>query len=135
MSPWMQVGIGAGIGWLFYAYVLKRRVLQPNGSVLSGEIEHNGYKRTGRGPWRGRTAMRAGEREAMHERAPSCFLKPDQMKYPVCSKGGSKPTCEGLLAARRRAIMNKDRATRRKAESMALTMGCGWALRSKKLVV
>lgn len=134
MTSWMQVGVGVGIGYLLYRYVLRGRVLQPNGSVLSGDIEHNGYKRKRKGPWKGRTAMRVGEREAMRKRAPKCFLKPPT-GYPVCTKGGSVPTCEGLLAARRRAIMNKDTAVRRKAESMALTMGCGWALRSKKLVV
>jgi hypothetical protein len=135
MSPWMQAGIGIGVGYLLYTYVLKGRVIVPNGSVLSGDIEHNGYKRSGRKAWKSRTAMRVEEREAMHARAPGCFLKPKEMKYPVCSKGGSKPTCEGLLAARRRAILNRDRKVRRKAESMALTMGCGWALRSEKLVV
>jgi hypothetical protein len=48
MNPWLQAGIGIGIGYLVYAYVLKGRVLQPNGSVLSGHIEHNGYKRSRR---------------------------------------------------------------------------------------
>lgn len=44
MSPWLKVGIGAGVGWLLYTYVLKGRVLRPNGSVLSGDVEYNGRK-------------------------------------------------------------------------------------------
>ena len=134
MNSWLQVGIGAALGLALWKYVLEPRAMA-EGSALAGPIEANAYRRHGRGgkPWRKRTAMRAGAREKMYRRAPACFLKAGK-KYPVCPSGGSKPTCEGLLSARKRAILNKETTVRAKAEQTALKMGCGWALRSKKLV-
>jgi hypothetical protein len=135
MNRWLQAGIGVGLGYVIWKLMHGEPIIANNGSVLAGPIEMNGYKRTGKKPWRQRTAMRVGEREKMKKRSPSCFLVPSESKYPVCPKGSSKPSCEGLLAARRRAIMNKDNAVRAKAERRALALGCGWAQRSKALVV
>jgi hypothetical protein len=134
MNPWLQAGIGVTLGYVLWKFVLGGRVAE-EAPALSGYAP-NAYRRRGKKgkPWKKRTAMRVGERERMYKRAPSCFLKAGK-KYPVCPKGGSKPTCDGLLSARRRAILNKDTATRAKAERKALKMKCGWAMRSKALVV
>jgi hypothetical protein len=129
MSPWLQAGVGVTLGYVLWKYVLE-------GSVTEGTPALGGYSpnyRRRKKPWRARTAMRVGEREKMRKRAPGCFLKPPT-GYPVCPKGGG-PTCDGLESARKRAILNKDLPMRKKAESMALAMGCGWAMRSKALVV
>jgi hypothetical protein len=137
MNRWLQIGVGVVAGYLTWKYFLRERtIVEP--LALSGPIAANAYRRAKpktRKPWRKRTAMRVGERARMAKRAPGCFLKPSERKYPICAKGSSRPSCEGLLAARRRAILNRDTTVRGKAERKALSMGCGWALRSKKLAV
>jgi hypothetical protein len=130
MSPWLQTGIGITVGYVLWKYVLQAR-LEVETPAL-GAYSPNAYKRK-KSPWKRKTAMRVGEREKMRKRAPGCFLKPPT-GYPVCPKGGTV-TCDGLLSARKRAIMNKDLPIRKRAESIALAKGCGWAMRSKALVV
>lgn len=135
MNRWLQIGLGVVAGYVAWKYFLRKKELEEY-STLEGYMTANAYRRakqTTRKPWRKRTAMRVGERARMTKRAPGCFLKPAERKYPICAKGSSRPSCEGLLAARRRAILNRDTTVRSKAERKALSMGCGWALRSKKL--
>ena len=55
------------------------------------------------------------ERRATYEKNPQCFLKVEKgkrgeliPKYPVCPKGSTEPTCEGAIAAIRRANINHD---------------------------
>jgi len=62
-----------------------------------------------------------------------CFLDPANRKYVVCpQRGPRKPTCDGLLAARRRTILTGQRCgLERKAIAMARKMKCPWAAESK----
>lgn len=85
-------------------------------------------------PWRSKAPMSAQERERVAKRcgAGVCFLKPKELKYPVCIKENSsrqqrrssssvsrrsscRPTQEGLMAARRRAILLHDTKVASKA--------------------
>jgi len=61
----------------------------------------------------------------------ACFLDPKNLKYVVCKGTGkrAKPSCEGVLAARRRAILQRARKMRAKAERLARELGCRWALK------
>ena len=56
-----------------------------------------------------------------------CFLKPTSLKYPVCELRTKKPSCDGALAARRRAILNKDHAIAAAAKRLGKKLGCNWA--------
>ena len=62
-----------------------------------------------------------------------CFLDPAHRKYIVCAqRGPRRPTCDGLLAARRRTILTGKRCgLEQKAITMARKMGCSWAAESK----
>lgn len=68
------------------------------------------------------------QRKSMPKR---CFLKPRAKKYPVCGPVAKKPTCEGTLAARRRALLNRDRTIANAAVRLAKRMGCPWAKGTK----
>ncbi len=62
----------------------------------------------------------------------SCFLDPANRKYVICPRRSRRPTCDGLLAARRRTILTGKRCgLEQKAITMARRMGCGWAAQSK----
>jgi len=57
------------------------------------------------------------------------FLDPKNRRYPYKKKvdGVWKPSCAGLLAAYRRAMMNKDAEIASKAKSLAIQYKCPWA--------
>ena len=56
-----------------------------------------------------------------------CFLKPGARKYPVCGPVAKKPSCEGALAARRRATLNRDGTIAKAALRLAKKLHCPWA--------
>lgn len=61
-----------------------------------------------------------------------CFLDAKNKKYVVCPKRTKKPTCDGLLAARRRTILTGKRCgLEQKAIRMAKKLKCLWATKSK----
>lgn len=85
-------------------------------------------------PWK--SPKRTSTRKAIRRSAPACFLdpkgvgaRPGRPRYFVC-KGG-RPTCEGLKAARRRAILQREPEFENKAIRLAKRMGCPWAAQSK----
>lgn len=57
------------------------------------------------------------------------FLDPEKKRYPYKKyvDGKWKISCAGLLAAYRRAIMNKDTQIANKAKSLAIRYKCSWA--------
>lgn len=61
------------------------------------------------------------------------FLKPEEKKYPFIVKKGGKwyVSCAGLLAAYRRALMNRDSTIAAKAVSKAKQYGCPWVKKDK----
>lgn len=66
-------------------------------------------------------------RRRQYERCGSaCFLKPPT-GYPVCPARSCKPSCRGALAARSRAITQRDCVTERKAIRLGKRLGCEWA--------
>jgi hypothetical protein len=64
---------------------------------------------------------------------PQCFLDPANRKFIVCpERGPRKPTCDGLLAARRRTILTGTRCgLEQKAIELARKKGCAWAQESQ----
>jgi hypothetical protein len=76
---------------------------------------------------------KVGERRKLHEKCGSaCFLKPG-MKYPVCPTRTRtcQPSCQGLEAARRRAITQRDYGVEKKAIAQARLLRCSWASEAK----
>lgn len=64
---------------------------------------------------------------------PACFLEPNTGDYPVCAKCGDTgcfcmPLCSGLYNAKQLATFRGDSYTENIASSLALEMGCDWAL-------
>jgi hypothetical protein len=61
------------------------------------------------------------------------FLDPKGRRYPYKKYSGGqwKISCAGLLAAYRRAIMNKDTAIEAKARKIAEDNKCPWATEEK----
>ncbi|OOC42184.1 hypothetical protein [Thermosipho sp. 1074] len=59
------------------------------------------------------------------------FLDPQNRRYPYKKyvNGQWKVSCAGLLAAYRRAIMNKEQDIANKARSLAIQYKCPWALK------
>ncbi len=58
-----------------------------------------------------------------------CFLFPGSRKFIICPGRGrdpNRPTCEGVLAARRRAVLNRDFEAERRAIRRAKLLGCPW---------
>jgi hypothetical protein len=70
-----------------------------------------------------------GQRENLPSK---CFLDPANRKYVICpERGPRRPTCDGLLAARRRTILTGVRCgLEQKAIAMARRKGCEWAQES-----
>ncbi len=60
-----------------------------------------------------------------------CFLLPGERKYYVCPKGSSRPTCRGVLAARRRAILQGNYEVEVRAIRRARLLGCPWGASAK----
>ena len=67
------------------------------------------------------------ERRKMREKhGAKCFLRPKELKYPVCTRRGNL-SCGGLLAAKRRAAQYDHPKLAAKADRMAKKLGCCWA--------
>ena len=72
--------------------------------------------------------FKAPKRMSVRRSMPSkCFLVPGKRKYPVCRTASKKPVCEGALAARRRAILNKDHRVAAAAKRLGKKLHCPWA--------
>lgn len=80
------------------------------------------------GRWRPAKRV-TSRREQLSRCGSQCFLdpNPERPRYPVCPPDSCRPTCEGLLAARRRAITQRDYGIERKAIAQARLMRCSWA--------
>lgn len=63
----------------------------------------------------------------------ACFLEPNTGDYPVCPRCGDNgcfcmPLCSGLYNAKQLATFRNDVYTENLATSLAMEMGCDWAL-------
>jgi len=85
-------------------------------------------------PWK--SPKKTCRRKAILRESPQCFLDPrgvgatkGRPRYYVCKAG--KVTCEGLKAARRRAILQGEAEFENRAIRRAKLLGCPWARQSK----
>ncbi len=98
---------------------------------LEHEILKAGQGRGGatRG-WAAAKPQRGRERKELHNRCgDACFLQPDSLGFPICSKliPGEEPckvSCEGLTAAKVRANQWKYPEVSRAAEEIRSELGC-----------
>lgn len=77
-----------------------------------------------------KATKRVTERRVQLDRCGSgCFLDPNPKnpRYPICPPNSCRPTCEGTLAARRRAITQRDYEMERRAIRRGKLLGCSWA--------
>lgn len=58
----------------------------------------------------------------------NCFL--DYPKYPFCGQN-KQPDCKGLLAANKRAVMNKNQKLISKSKRLGKRYGCEWTKKSR----
>lgn len=63
-------------------------------------------------------------RETLAKGGRKCFLQPKQLKYPICPKGSKTPSCQGILAAKRRAASQRNRTLVNKAGRLQQQYGC-----------
>ena len=71
-----------------------------------------------------------------------CFLRPKELKYPICDKYKGKVNCKGLLAAHNRAMLSVRRGLKPKkysykklaktARKVAKKHKCNWVLKKSK---
>lgn len=82
--------------------------------------------------WREEAPSRGPERHRMRGRCgDKCFLDPESEGYPVCAAGTCKVSCQGALAALRRAAQYHRRPDiEEKAREVARKAGCGWVTKS-----
>jgi len=74
-------------------------------------------------------------REMMSKCGRKCFLMPDELKFPICSKSGScKLNCRGVVSAKVRAGQWKYKSVMKKADVLIKKFKCTKASRkmSKK---
>jgi hypothetical protein len=77
--------------------------------------------------WRATTKQRAAL-------PASCFLLPGARKYIICPRRTHRPTCDGVLAARRRAILTHNYEAEVRAIRRARLLGCPWGSRAQAKV-
>jgi len=71
--------------------------------------------------WRDIAPMTTADRKKMDQENPRCFLDhsdPSRPKYPICPRGSTKPTHQGIEAARKRAILQRNTKIRLKASNL-----------------
>ena len=71
-----------------------------------------------------------------------CFLRPKELKYPICDKYKGKVNCKGLLAAHNRAMLSVRKGLKPKkysykklaktAQKVAKKHKCNWVLKKSK---
>jgi hypothetical protein len=75
--------------------------------------------------------LTTARRRKLYQCGKGCFLVPgregDRPRYPICPTGSCTPTCQGTLAAYKRARQQHAQAVARKAVAKGKRMGCGWA--------
>jgi len=73
-----------------------------------------------------KSIRRRSSRHAMADRcgARECFLEPGQLKYPVCPPHSCEPSCQGIAAARARALILHRKDLVNKADRLAKKLGC-----------
>jgi len=83
-----------------------------------------------------KSPKKTSRRKVVLRDRPQCFLdpkgigaKPGRPRYFVCEAG--KVTCRGLLAARRRAILQGEAEFENRAIRRAKVLGCKWSRESK----
>lgn len=70
-----------------------------------------------------------GRRAQLERCGPQCFGNPDPKKprYPYCPPNSCRPTCEGTLRARQRAITQRDYEQEQRAIRRGKLLKCSWA--------
>jgi hypothetical protein len=70
-------------------------------------------------------------RKMLYHCGQSCFLVPgkegERPKYPICPKTSCKPTCQGTMAAYKRARQQHAQAVAKKAIQKGKRLHCPWA--------
>lgn len=84
--------------------------------------------RCGYGQWKP-VMRKGGRREQLRRCGSVCFLDPNPAKprYPICPPASCRPTCEGALRARQRAVTQRDYGVERKAIAQGRLLRCPWA--------
>lgn len=74
------------------------------------------------------------ERQALFDRCPECFLKPETKQFPVCNKKSTDciPDCRGIVAAKIRANQWKYMDVAKKAENLNQQYQCTKKVKSTK---
>lgn len=82
----------------------------------------------GLGAWKP-VARKGGRREQLRRCGPQCFgdPNPEKPRYPICPPNSCRPTCEGTMRARQRAITQSDFAMERRMIAQGRLLGCPWA--------
>jgi len=81
--------------------------------------------------WRDVAPRKQSDRVALKNSCGSkCFLRPQDLKFPICNKK-CEPQCNGLLSAYIRAKQWKYEKEALSARRIGRQHDCGWALRQK----
>jgi hypothetical protein len=71
--------------------------------------------------WRDQVPMAHKKRLAKAKIAPHCFLDlsdANHPKYPICKSKSSKISCQGLVAAKKRATLQRNETIKRRATNL-----------------
>lgn len=70
-----------------------------------------------------------GRRKQLRRCGPQCYLDPSPRKprYPICAPTTCRPSCEGTLRARQRAITQRDYEMEQRAIRRGKLLGCSWS--------
>lgn len=75
--------------------------------------------------------LTTARRKKLYRCGRGCFLlsgkEGERPRYPVCPKNSCKPTCQGALAAYKRARQQHNNLVAGKAIRKGKRMGCAWA--------
>lgn len=110
-------------------HVTKKRVTKKRSTKGKKRSTKNKTKSTYLSSWSAPKSQR--DRRSFKERCGSkCFLRPQDLKFPICSSN-CEPQCNGLLSAYIRAKQWNYNTEALKARHIGRQNNCGWALRQK----
>lgn len=81
--------------------------LQKSQKKIMKKSYENGRGSATRGWGEMKPKTRSSRREMLSKCGKSCFLEPDQLKYPICPKKSCSPSCKGIVSANVRAHQYK----------------------------
>ncbi len=71
--------------------------------------------------WREMVPMSRKKRVSKAKKSPHCFLDlsdPKYPRYPICKIGSSRISCQGLLAAKKRAVLQRNSTIKKRASRL-----------------